>query len=202
VAALDSIIDRSGLVYREQQVNLTIPMVNGEESFSNIRAIIAVYETMSDGRFRRLRMTDPWKRSHQQGTSGVTGPATEFFITEDPINNDPIIRLWPRPLSGNYVMFYLPASVILDNVADTVVYQQGWEEYIVLHMAIQALIKEESDPRALQQQQSILEARIREDCWSRVLGHKPTIRNVDSVERGFPGYMEGDWPPVSNWWFA
>lgn len=202
VAALDSIIDRSGFVYRESSLDLTIPMTNGEQSIANARAIIGIYEELSSGHFRRLRMVDPWKRARQRATLGTTGRAVEYYFSADTADDDLILRLWPRPLTGTYVMYYLGASRIVDSVNDTVNYPQGWEEYIVLYMASRALIKEESDPRMVQGLMKDCEIRIQEDCWSRLMAATPTIRNVDDVERGAPGYLEGGWPGVSEWYFV
>lgn len=61
-----------------------------------------------------------------------------------------VLRLYPAPssvMSG--AILYAPEATTLVNGSDSVSYPNGWERFIVLDAAIQALIKEESSVTAL-----------------------------------------------------
>lgn len=73
------------------------------------------------------------------------------------------LRLYPIPspgLAGS--ILYAPEATVLVNAGDTVNYPNGWEQYIVLSAAIQALMKEESSVRDLMTERAVIEAKIRE----------------------------------------
>lgn len=59
------------------------------------------------------------------------------------------IRFLPIPPACTITLFYAPTATALVNASDTVDFPNGWERYVVLYAAIQALIKEESDVRDL-----------------------------------------------------
>lgn len=63
--------------------------------------------------------------------------------------------------------------------ATSVSYPMGWEERIVLGMARRALMKEESDTKAVDTEIALWESRIEEACWNRVLTSSPQVRNID-----------------------
>jgi len=73
------------------------------------------------------------------------------------------LRLTPAPQSGQTLtIWYVPPLQVLQNGSgstyinlltntnDTINFPNGWERYVVLYAAIQAMLKEESDVRALQ----------------------------------------------------
>lgn len=61
------------------------------------------------------------------------------------------LRLYPPPAGGlSGQVLYAPEATTLVAGADTVTFPNGWERYVVLYAAIQALIKEETSVRELQ----------------------------------------------------
>jgi len=61
-----------------------------------------------------------------------------------------VLRLYPAPSAGLAgTILYAPEATVLVNASDSVSYPNGWERYIVLDAAIQALLKEESNVNAL-----------------------------------------------------
>lgn len=73
------------------------------------------------------------------------------------------LRLSPAPQSGQTLtIWYVPPLQVLQNgtgstyinlltnASDTINFPNGWERYVVLYAAIQAMLKEESDVRPLQ----------------------------------------------------
>lgn len=60
------------------------------------------------------------------------------------------LRMYPEPdggMSGTFL--YAPEATVLTLTTDSVTYPNGWERFIVLDAAIQALLKEESSPSGL-----------------------------------------------------
>lgn len=73
------------------------------------------------------------------------------------------LRLYPIPSAGlSGVIRYAPEATVLVNAGDTVSYPNGWEKFIVIDAAIQALLKEESDVRGLAAERERIEKEIRE----------------------------------------
>lgn len=73
------------------------------------------------------------------------------------------LRLYPIPTAGLAgTILYAPEATVLVNAGDSVTYPNGWEKYIVIDAAIQALLKEESDTRALMAERERIEKEIRE----------------------------------------
>lgn len=59
------------------------------------------------------------------------------------------IRFLPIPPACTATIYYAPTTTLLATGTDTVNFPNGWERYVVLYAAIQALMKEESDVRDL-----------------------------------------------------
>ena len=60
------------------------------------------------------------------------------------------LRLYPSSTNGlTGAILYAPEATVLVNAGDSVAYPNGWERFIVLDAAIQALLKEESSVTAL-----------------------------------------------------
>lgn len=60
------------------------------------------------------------------------------------------LRLYPVPAGGlTGSVLYAPEATVLTLPADTVTFPNGWERYVVLYAAIQALLKEESSVTGL-----------------------------------------------------
>lgn len=84
--------------------------------------------------------------------------------------------------------------------ATQVTYPMGWEERIVLGMARRALIKEESETRAIDSEIALWESRIEESAWSRVLSESPTVRNSDMTNYAWTDRYSV--PPYTYWFFV
>lgn len=73
------------------------------------------------------------------------------------------LRLYPAPSGGlTGSILYAPEATVLAVGADTVNYPNGWERFIVLDAAIQALIKEESSVTALINEREAVVREIRD----------------------------------------
>lgn len=98
------------------------------------------------------------------------------------------IRLYPVPnaaLTGSII--YAPEATVLTAGADTVNYPNGWETFIVLYAAIQALGKEESSPRLWINERDEIKREIEAAKEQRDLANPKRVRDVIdySYEYGF-----------------
>lgn len=72
------------------------------------------------------------------------------------------LRLLPEPTAGlSGKILYAPGPATLASGTDTVEYPNGWDRYIVVDAAIQALAKEESSVTTLVAERELIEKRIR-----------------------------------------
>lgn len=206
--ALDLFLARSGWPLALSEFNIT---VTGSEAgvFSvnptnGVMAIVAVHQYDSRG-VRLLRLKDSVSFLHQTvgNTSNPKGYSTTYRVlwTGDNLT----LNLYPEPANAEtYKVTYLahPLRLTLDSspsagYANSVAYPMGWEERIVLGMARRALMKEESDTRAVDQEVALWESRIEEMAWNRVLSESPQVRNSDGVVYGWTDRYS--LPPYSSW---
>lgn len=98
------------------------------------------------------------------------------------------IRLYPVPnaaLTGS--ILYAPEATVLTTGNDTVSYPNGWETFIVLYAAIQALGKEESSARLWIDERDAIKREIDAAKEQRDLANPKRVRDVTdySYEYGF-----------------
>lgn len=73
------------------------------------------------------------------------------------------LRLYPTPAAGlTGSILYAPEATVLVGGSDSVTYPNGWEKFIVIDAAIQALLKEESSVTALVAERERIEREIRD----------------------------------------
>lgn len=73
------------------------------------------------------------------------------------------LRLYPTPAAGLAgSILYAPEATLLVSGGDSVTYPNGWEKFIVIDAAIQALLKEESSVTALVAERERIEREIRD----------------------------------------
>lgn len=191
--ALALFIARSGWVY-----NMTESQDNSSDYTITVPdeplAILGVYE-VRDGYYRPLLPQTQAEFTRQDpDNSPVTGDAQFYCATMADLGDDLTISLYPLPTSGTYrALFYrnvADATVADLELADTAQWPLGFEERIVLGMAKRALIREESDTRAVERLIAEQEQRIEEFCWNRLAADAPMIRNTDKVKRGWYPTMQ------------
>lgn len=160
-------------------------------------ALVAVVEVDSSGRFRHLKSSNfvDMARQVDGTTAPIVGPATQYSLTDDEGNT--LLRLYPRPTSGTYLYYYLKAPLTITSVADSMTYPLGLEEYIVLRMARKALIKEESDTKAIDKELDAIQEQIELYGHERNWANAPKVRNTDDVERGWN--LQLTYPPPNAW---
>lgn len=115
-------------------------------------AVMAVYRYRSDGSYFKLKPRDSVQKVMVPTSN--PGEPTHFYIRRDTAANTLRLQFYPNPTSGTVFVRAIeyPKNLVLtgaggDN-ADTIYLPLGWEEYIVLKMALAALDKEETiNPR-------------------------------------------------------
>ena len=71
------------------------------------------------------------------------------------------LYVWPpEQAPGTYLLWYVPQPTLLSADSDTIETYNGWEEYIVIDVAIKAMIKEESDASVLLAEKAAMRQRI------------------------------------------
>lgn len=87
---------------------------------------------------------------------------------------------------GTYRIWYTPATTMLSSDSDTVDGVNGWEEYIVVDVAIKMLAKEESSTTHLERERARLLERIETMAANRDYDQPESVSDVSSI-----GYWDG-----------
>lgn len=107
------------------------------------------------GNWRSLKRFETAERNTFRETHPETLPRYRLVGTK--------LRLYPATTDGlSGSILYAPEATVLSSGSDTVAYPNGWEQYIVLSAAMQALMKEESSVRDLSIERDKIERQIRE----------------------------------------
>lgn len=80
-----------------------------------------------------------------------------------------------------YGLIYAKAYVDLAADGDTLDGRDGWEEWVVIDAAIKCVVKEESDPRALQAEREQVWARIKEQVATIDQANPHRVRDVEAA---------------------
>lgn len=210
--ALEILLARSGWVQGFTTTTITVTGAeNGAYLLSptgGVMAVVAVHESTSQG-VRPVHFNNAVDFLRQvPGSTLSRGHATEFRVRPSPTITDALeFNFYPEPLPGEtYLVTYLPQPLTLTTSAspsatedNEVSYPMGWEERIVLGMARNALIKEESSTTHIERRIAEVESQIEEVVFARVLGDTPSVRNVDASRRGwtdrllFPLWQQWAW---------
>lgn len=160
-------------------------------------AVVGVWEVRDD-KYRRLSLQNAIDINQQDPTTGrTTGDAQSYSVTRVADSDDHTVTMYPRPTTGTYMVVTIPPSRSAAAMTTSLWYPLGFEERLVLKMAIRALGKENSDPEATYRLLGITEQMIEEASWSRQIGEAPVVRNVDDVARGWNQFPM--WPQAAFW---
>lgn len=90
-----------------------------------------------------------------------------------------VLRLYPVPEAGlTGAIIYAPEATLLSTGTDSVSYPNGWEKYVVIDAAIQALMKEESSVTALVAERERIEREIRDAKETRDMATPKRVTDV------------------------
>lgn len=214
--ALDLFLARSGWTLPLSNFDITI---TGSEAgkfpvnpTGGVMAIVCVYQYDTSGRIKMLEHQDAvsFLKRKPGYTGSPSGHANYYRVIQGydngtSIDNDMLtLNMYPEPSAGEtYRVVFLPhpKKLVLSSPGtweeSSVSYPMGWEERIVLGMARRALIKEESDTRAIDSEIGMWDSRIEEACWDRVISSSPSVRNVDQVHYSWLDRLSI--PPHGTW---
>lgn len=169
-----------------------------ESSFSTVAGtsdytaagILRLYGVeMSIGGERRT--LHPYSRNERNGLRNSLYVASEIIpryrLIQGGISNssnDTKIRLLPVPQAGGTVYYSYAGEITpLSSGSDTIYIPGGWEKYVVLDAAIQCLIKEESDTRALEKQLQQMDGELELMKEQRDASMAQQVVDMDVVDR-------------------
>lgn len=128
--------------------------------------------------------------------TNINGPANTYRVIGSSL------ELNPLPSSGTYEVQYVPVPGELDDDADTLDGVLGWEEYVVLWVAIQLRDKEETDTKPLEAKLDKLTVRIQNEAQAAEFTEGQCIADV-LYGRDARGALPGDFtdrrPYRGNW---
>lgn len=163
------------LGYPYHQYDETISL-NGslEYTIDEPLALLGAYYVESDGRLRRLKLMNP-VQARQIGNYQAGEPRR--YVVHRNTDNDLTFQFQPVPTSGSVLIqaIQMPAELVY---ADSVKYPLGWEEFIVLNMARNALAKEETINPLIESQLRDIKEHIQVSAANYIMASAPTIRNV------------------------
>jgi hypothetical protein len=103
------------------------------------------------------------------------------------------------PADGTYHVVYVPGPVDLSADGDTIDSVLGWEEYVVIDVAIKLKLKEGTDVSGLLADRELLVRQIQDEARDEEMSESYIIADVRSgSERLLPG---GDPLYLPMWWF-
>lgn len=185
---------RAGLHMNESVGTITADGSGTYQMPTDYYSILGVFRIEGGNKYRLARHSV----RHRVGT-GQTGTATSYRI----VGTD--VELSPRPLSGDYEIIYVPVPGELEDDDDLMDGVLGWEEYVVIDVAIKVLQKEESDVTTLLRERERLLLRIQEEAAAEEMTESWTVADVrrqcaydpdGRTELGYRGPISG---PLRGW---
>lgn len=163
------------LGYPINQVDVSITL-NGSVDYSvpEPLAFVALFFVRSDGSYKKLERLNPVQR--RTSNPPTTGDPKYFHIRR--VGNNCIFNFYPNPTSGTVVAATVPHPDTL-TLASSVSYPLGFEEFIVVNMAIFALGKEETINPRLEATLQEVTAHIEDSVTSYMLSDGARIRDVN-----------------------
>ncbi len=104
--------------------------------------------------------------------------AGQGFVSDDVGDLVDLLHFDCNPGNSTLALYYVPAAPQLVDGEDVLNGVNGWEDWIVLKVAIDMMNKEESDPSALMAQCSEIEQRVKHLSTTRDSGRAPRVSDV------------------------
>lgn len=96
------------------------------------------------------------------------------------------IKFSPVPQAAQTLrLWYIPLPTALALDADTLNGFNGYEEYVVIDVAIKMLNKEESDPSVLMAEKAAMKLRIEQMAEGRDVGQPSTVQDINSMSSNY-----------------
>lgn len=173
------------LGYPLNQVDVSIPL-NGSIDYlvPEPLAFVGLFFVRTDGTFKKLERLNPVQ--YRTNNPSTNGDPSYYHIRR--AGNNCIFNFYPNPPSGTVVAMTIPHPEQL-TLNDSVTYPLGFEEYIVVNMAMFALGKEESSiPSSLVNTLQEVTAHIEDSVTSYLMTDGARIRNIH--EDNYPSWCD------------
>lgn len=96
------------------------------------------------------------------------------------------LKLSPVPQSLQTLrLWYIPLPTALSNDTDVLNGFNGYEEYVIIDVAIKMLNKEESDPSALMAEKAAMKLRIEQMAEGRDAGQPSKVQDINSMSSNY-----------------
>lgn len=185
------IVCGTGLRYFETSVTI---VADGSSSYGEPVDLLSVVsiEYLTDDTTTGVRnLLDPISMQEAADLyQGTTGVARRYALVDD------AIHLYPRPLTGSYVLRYVPQATDLVNYLDgdliDAVTPDG-ERFLIWCVAVKALAKSESDVQLAIIERDKAAEDLREWAVKRLLFANPS--RVVRMGDGYGGYVD-----PADWW--
>jgi hypothetical protein len=148
-----------------------------------------------DGNFMVPLKEIPLSETHKYPIDGQYATAYRLIShpggSGTPIELNRVIRFYPHPNSGHYVMFYVPFAPKFTAGTNVVNGVNGWEDYIAVDAALKCAIKEESTDAANELRVRKQELLMRIDAFASNQTSGP--RFMHDAEHEYYPYDPADW---------
>lgn len=184
---------RHGMHRSESTLTITADGSATYQMESDFWAVLSVHAVDDSGHYTELRRHD---HRHRPDTSWNSDAQTYRIVGSS-------IELSPIPLTGTYSVRYVPVPPTLSEDDDTIDGVLGWEEYVVLYVAMKLLQKEGSHDMAnqLKPDMTLLLQRIQDESQAAELNETNVVMN--SRWGNVTGTLPGDYAYAirPRWWF-
>lgn len=158
---------------------------------ADLWAVLTVHRLDNSGVYIRLNRHDVRHRSN----AAYSYDATSYRVIGSQI------EFSPRPPSGTYVVRYVPVPGELTADADVLDGVLGWEEFVVVDVAIQLRLKEEAGVEELVREREMLRQRIQDDAQAAEMVEGQRVVDVRFGEYdALPGSFIGSYRPEGWRW--
>lgn len=175
-----------GVPYNQYDEVITLDG-SSEYTIAEPLAVVGVYFVQSDGKLKKLKAVHSSQRINYNGITTIGDPR-EFHVRRD-LNNI-VLDFYPLPATGSVVVRAItyPDKLVYNTPgvgvgkADYVNYPLGWEDFIVLHMARNALAKEETVNPMIEAQLKDCELHIESSSSNYLLTDLPKILDTKNSD--------------------
>lgn len=170
----------SGLHTAESVYTITATGATSYALPADFYSLLGVFRSENGRKFRLGRHSV----RHRVGTA-ATGNGSSYRVVGS------TVELSPTPSSGTYEVLYIPQPAQLAAADDTLDGMLGWEEYVVVDVAIKVLDKGEDDSQHLRMERERILSRIQQQAAAVEATESWTVENVRAGGFGDPDRADG-----------
>lgn len=186
-------LTRYGMQRTESEFVITATGATSYTLPDDFWALLSVHRLDDSGTYFELGRHD----QHQRPSTSFNADALTYRLVGVEM------ELNPTPLTGTYSARYIPVTGVLSDPSDNLDGVLGWEEYVVLWVAVKLLQKEGSHDQAapLKQDMQMLMQRIQDEAQAAEMANGNVVANTRRAGTG--GILPGDYSFTARpkYWF-